>query len=515
MDSSILTDYLEKIFKFALGKTFSEDEAEELSQEILLNAIASLPNLRDETRFEPWLWSLASNTAKTFRRYQGRQRAMFVYDAPESILNDFFIEDEDNDELISNLRKKVSILSKMYRDIIILHYYDGLSTKEIATRLDIPIGTVTWRLSAAREKLKKECKNMEETALKPVFLGIGIYGSGNYDGKERPFPCEYIRDALSQNILYHCYESPKGVEELSKLCGVPAYYVEDCLQNLEKRCAVIQTSKGFYQTDFIIWTDKYGKFCEEHAENAILPIMDQIIDALDTLSAEVSKLDIYRAGKTEDELKFLYGAMAFSYLSKQYSSLSYPKIPKNYDGNGWRYIGYMESGKYHRTGMGHQIGVHPGSRGTYGHENFMISGLGFRNMMPENYINVCEDILNYGKTDDEQSAAKAIQEGYITRNERGELFVTVPAFNKEQIKQFEELVEACFVKIMPKYNECINKFCINYMKLFPKHLEDDAKRMCQGMFKGFFDEIVLYCEKNNVFIKPDKNYICDVLIQFK
>ena len=145
----------------------------------------------------------------------------------------------------------------------------------------------------------------------------------------------------------------------------------------------------------------------------------------------------------------------------------------------------------------------------------MISGLGFRNMMPENYINVCEDILNYGKTDDEQSAAKAIQEGYIIRNERGELFVTVPAFTKEQIEQFNKLVETYFSPIMPVYVNCINKFCDSYIKLFPKHLKDDAKRMCQGMFKGFFDEIVLYCEKNNVFIKPDKNYICDVLIQFK
>lgn len=515
MNSSILTDYLERIFKFAMGKTFSEDEAEELSQEIILNAISSLPNLQEETRFEPWLWSLASNTAKSFRRKQGRQRAMFVYDAPESVLNDFFMEDDDNDELISMLRKKVSILSKMYRDIIILHYYDGLSTKEIAKKLDIPIGTVTWRLSAAREKLKKECKTMEETALKPVFLGIGIYGSGDYNGKDRPFPCEYIRDALSQNILYHCYESPKGVEELAKLCGVPAYYIEDCLQNLEKRNAVIQASKGFYRTDFIIWTDKYGKFCEENAGNAISPVINKLLDALENLAKEAAKLDFYRAGKTEEELKFLYGAMAFSYLSKKHSDFSYPKIPHNYDGNGWRYIGNMESGKYHRINIGHQISKNMASKGTYRHEVFMISSLGFRNMMYDDYINVCEDILIKGKTEDEQTAAKTIEEGYIKRRESGELFVTIPAFTKEQLEQFYRIVETNFSPLMPEYADCINKFCESYIKLFPKHLMDDAKRMCQGMFKGFFDEIVRYCEINNVFSKPDKNYICDVLIQFK
>ena len=65
MDISILADYVDRIFKFALSKSISEYEAEELSQEILLTAMTSLPKLRDESRFEPWLWSLAANTARS------------------------------------------------------------------------------------------------------------------------------------------------------------------------------------------------------------------------------------------------------------------------------------------------------------------------------------------------------------------------------------------------------------------------------------------------------------------
>ncbi len=77
-------------------------------------------------------------------------------------------EYEDNDEeLCGFLRKKIAMLSAIYRDIIILYYYDSLSTKQISERLGIPEGTVTWRLSEARKKLKKECSNMNETALKP------------------------------------------------------------------------------------------------------------------------------------------------------------------------------------------------------------------------------------------------------------------------------------------------------------------------------------------------------------
>ena len=81
MDSRILTNYIDRIFRFALGKTFSEDEAEELTQEILMNAITSLGRLREEEKFEPWLWALAANTARNFRRGKSKQRAMFVYAA--------------------------------------------------------------------------------------------------------------------------------------------------------------------------------------------------------------------------------------------------------------------------------------------------------------------------------------------------------------------------------------------------------------------------------------------------
>lgn len=53
MDIHIMTEYVDAIYKFALSKCFSEQEAEELSQEILLTAITALPKLRDESRFEP------------------------------------------------------------------------------------------------------------------------------------------------------------------------------------------------------------------------------------------------------------------------------------------------------------------------------------------------------------------------------------------------------------------------------------------------------------------------------
>ena len=223
MNASVLEKYVDKVYAYAVRRTFTDDEAGDLSQEILLTALKTLPKLHDKEKFEPWFWRIAENVTKSFSRRMGKQRAMFSYDIPD-IPDDE--PDDDFSEEYGFLREKIAYLSKMYREITVLYYYDGLSTKNIAERLKIPEGTVTWRLSEARRKIKKEFDDMEESALKPGKLRISIVGSGHY-GNEVPFPSTYINDALSQNILLYCYDMPHTIEEIAKHTGVPAYFVED------------------------------------------------------------------------------------------------------------------------------------------------------------------------------------------------------------------------------------------------------------------------------------------------
>lgn len=508
----MITEYVDRIYKYALSHTFSEDEAEELSQEILLEVLSSVQNLRDESKFEPWLWRLAQNVASGFSRKMGKQRAMFVYDVPESAVEDTaFTETEE--ELYSRLREKISMLSKIYREIIICYYYDGLSVKQIAERMNIPEGTVTWRLSEARQKLKKECADMNETALKPIKMTLDIYGSGDYNGSSRPFPSAFINDALSQNILWYCYEKLHNIEELSKLCGVPAYYVEERVENLLDRCAVTETVKGKYQTDFIIFTDKYGKYCEENAEAALMPVMERLLLALKRFFDETDRIGHYTAEKSPDELHYLYLALAFDYLSRKYSDIDYPKIPVNYDGNKWRYLAFMESGKYSRISAGHQINANSDMIDGYRHEVFNPHGFGFRNMMYDHHINMCSDILNGRNISDEKIAADVIKKGFVIRRESEELFVTVPAFTRAQKDRLDKAVEDHFALLMDDYTTAVKSFIAGYKELFPKHLDDDAQRQCAGFFFGFYDTLAQHCVESGILVKPQKDWICDVLVQ--
>lgn len=177
-------------------------------------------------------------------------------------------------------------------------------------------------------------------------MRLGIYGSGNFNGDSIPFPSQYIDDGLSQNILYYCYENPCSVEELAKLTGVPAFYIEERIDNLVKREAIVEASKGRYLTDFIIWSDKHAIYCEENSEKVLMPIMDKLISALDGIAKDSARVDFYRADIAEKDLYYLYNASAFDAMLNKYNKLPYPEIKKRYDGYNWSYSGYMETGKH-------------------------------------------------------------------------------------------------------------------------------------------------------------------------
>ncbi len=59
------------------------------------------------------------------------------------------------------LEEAIAVLPETYRQVILLRYYEGLSCQEIATRLDLPLGTVTKTLSRAYALLRQELADRE------------------------------------------------------------------------------------------------------------------------------------------------------------------------------------------------------------------------------------------------------------------------------------------------------------------------------------------------------------------
>ena len=516
MNAGIIGEYADKVYAYAVNKTFSEYEAQELSQEILFTAVKELPKLKDESRFEPWLWGIARNVSMTFSRRMGKQRAMFSYDLPVDLAAEDDESGED-EELYSLLRTRISRLAAKYRDIIILHYYDGLSTNVIAGRLGLPEGTVQWRLSEARRRIKKELdENMEQSALRPVRMGISIYGNGNYNGKDRPWPSAFINDSLSQNILYYCAEEAKGIEELSDLCGLPAYYVEERVENLVYRNALTEQTKGRYITAFWIRTDKYAKYYADNAEKAVLPVADRIVEALKALAEEADKLDFYKGEKGKNDLLMLYGILAFVRLNAKFPELPYPPISPKYDGYCWEYLGDMRTGAYRLPGLGTQASCNGNEKGKYAYYGYCnIAGYPYRMMITDEEIDDCIEIIKTNGGNEKYTIATLIRDGFVRKDAGGKLRVLIPAFTCAQKDEFNKLVDQHFLPFIGEYGEIVGQFAAGYKKLFPKHLSETADRFCRSAFMDLFTVVIERAVREGKLERPTPDTLCNVLIENK
>ncbi len=124
------------------------EEAEDLVQEALLRAYLGLSRLRDPARFGAWLCGIAVNLAKMRLRRRALERR-FV---PEPTLDGGFEERE----LLGLVRDAVDILPPGQRDVVLMHYVDGLSCEEIAGLLGSSTGAVRVRLHRARRQLRDQ-----------------------------------------------------------------------------------------------------------------------------------------------------------------------------------------------------------------------------------------------------------------------------------------------------------------------------------------------------------------------
>lgn len=515
MDVNILEKYIERIYGYSLNNTYTTEEAKDLSQEILLTAVKELPYLRDENKFEPWLFGIARNVLKVFRRKKAKEKVLYYYD----VLDEYT---EDNDdyyekiELYNRLRKHIAMLSSIYRETIILHYYDNLSVKQISEKLNIPEGTISWRLKVARSKIKEEIENMEESALKPIKMKINIYGNGNFDGKNIPFPNAYISDALSQNILFNCYEEPKTIEELAKICGVPAYYIEDSVNNLLKREALVEEKKGKFRTDFIIWFDKYDKFYDENFLNYVNPIKDKIYNAFKNIWNEAKDLNIYKGTIKEDNLFHLYTMLSICYVNEKYNNMPWRPLKLKYNGFEWNYIATYTTGKYsnHMYGFVRSGNVNKGGNTII--DRFTgIDNIGKRESINDIAVSACVDIVNGTLPQDKEIVADLIMKGFVIKDETCKLVLTIPYISKENENKLYEIVEKYLAPLMDEYLEIVKKFANEYIKLFPKHLEDEAIRWSRNAFLGLFNKIHNYGQSNDCIDKAIKDSFLEVIRDFK
>jgi len=149
-DFGLLVDrYQKPLYSYLASRVESTSQAEEAAQESFVRAFLSLKKLRKPESFYSWLLGIAGRVAKEQFRAEVHRRQ--DREAAETMMISADVGNEDYP-----LEEAIAVLPEHHRQVILLRYYEGHSCQEIATRLDLPLGTVTKTLSRAYALLRQE-----------------------------------------------------------------------------------------------------------------------------------------------------------------------------------------------------------------------------------------------------------------------------------------------------------------------------------------------------------------------
>ena len=154
------------VYFTCLGFLKDEQEAQDVTQEVYMTVFEQLGALEDKSKFKPWLYRIAAN--KSINCLKKKQPLL----PGDEQLEDMETEDNENflpEEYVLNADKRelvLEIMRKVCSDVlyqtILLYYFNEFSIAEIAEIMDCPEGTVKYRLSVARAKIKEGVLQYEE-----------------------------------------------------------------------------------------------------------------------------------------------------------------------------------------------------------------------------------------------------------------------------------------------------------------------------------------------------------------
>ena len=147
---ALVAPRLARTLRMARAILGSESDALDAVQETFLSAWVHLADLRDPTRFDPWLNQMLANRCRDALRRRGRVREIAIDDA-EIARPDPTGASLDRAALLAAFDR----LSVADRQLLALRHLEDLSVDEVADRLGVPSGTVKSRLFAARRALER------------------------------------------------------------------------------------------------------------------------------------------------------------------------------------------------------------------------------------------------------------------------------------------------------------------------------------------------------------------------
>lgn len=137
--------------------------AEDIVQAAFLRSFEKIKGFDNSRPFRPWFLRIVVNDSIKAATRQKRQVSLADeedgdYGALQERLDMNVREPEEvlqRRELLEEIQAAINRLSPAQRAAVVMHYFLGMSTEEMADKMEIKTGTIRWHLSVAHEKLRK------------------------------------------------------------------------------------------------------------------------------------------------------------------------------------------------------------------------------------------------------------------------------------------------------------------------------------------------------------------------
>jgi len=161
----LVDKYKASIYALVYARVRNFHDAQNITQEVFLEAYRDLRKLRHWDSFLWWLYSIAYNNCRNWLRAQSsRPDNSFIEDQDpeelERILGSSSIETYHDDLMIESLHEALDSLPRTYREVLTLYYLGGMDSVEIAKVLGTTPAAIRHRLSRARAQLRGEVLSM-------------------------------------------------------------------------------------------------------------------------------------------------------------------------------------------------------------------------------------------------------------------------------------------------------------------------------------------------------------------
>lgn len=242
----IITEYFPKIYGFAIKKSFSYEEAEDLCADIVKEVYISLLKSEEIFNLEGYVWRISEHVFSKYVSSKKRHEGVSI-DGMEIPYHDEYFSEEIEEEILL-LRREIAFLTKKRREIVYSFYYENKTIASISNEQNMPEGTVKWHLSKARNELKEGFlmeRRIGKLGMAPVeAIGFGHSGDpGKSGGTEY-----YLSDKINLNIVYSVYFEPKTKVEIAEELGMTPVFIEDKIAFLEENGFLVRQSGDKFTT---------------------------------------------------------------------------------------------------------------------------------------------------------------------------------------------------------------------------------------------------------------------------